>query len=248
MYYKVPEICCQVRTSDRSSVLWSPVNSLPTKTNATRFQVVRWMKDSDQNVWSVDCGSWLVEICLHVYENAGAVEKLGDAFYDTLQASIDKVHRKIAKEKRIIKSKLSSWPLWQNSESWNQPPPGVESNSLEAKANSINDIFASVSKDLPCTSYKYNSLPTDQINTPVPLFMSKMLRKTMVGKAGGPDGSVCIKFSPNITSTFQVCLVPFLAPRFQFSFSGKKQHFQCPLNQITLHYRAQNCNLFLLRQ
>ena len=78
-----------------------------------------------------------------------------------------------------------------NDETTILPPPGIDVNDFEGVANSINDIFASVSKDLePLDTTKLPAyLPDSKPCPTVKEFeVFQMLNKVKVGKAGGPDG------------------------------------------------------------
>ena len=78
-----------------------------------------------------------------------------------------------------------------NTETTIQPPAGIDVNDFEGVANSINDIFASVSKDLePLDTTKLPAyLPDPKPCPTVKEFeVFQMLNKVKVGKAGGPDG------------------------------------------------------------
>ncbi|XP_072021915.1 uncharacterized protein [Amphiura filiformis] len=249
-YYKEPEIYSPVGTSDHSSVLWTPLNSLPSKANTTRSRVVRPMKDSNMR----EFGIWIGERnWSEVYEKTSAVEKC-NAFYTTLQEGIDryfpiktmkvhsadkpwmtsyikrliderqqvfhrehrsrkwkrlrnKISREIAKAKkehyktRVQRHKKANPAEWykqikvmanlSNSESTIQPPPGVDANDFEAVANSINNIFASVSNDLDVLdtaklpAYRPDPNPCPTVHD---YEVYEMLKKIKIGKAGGPDG------------------------------------------------------------
>ena len=78
-----------------------------------------------------------------------------------------------------------------NTETTIQPPPGIDVSGFEGVANSINDIFASVSKDLePLDTTKLPAyLPDSKPCPTVKEFeVFKMLNKVKVAKAGVPDG------------------------------------------------------------
>lgn len=119
----------------------------------------------------------------------------------------NKIRREIVKAKqehyksRVQRHKKANPAEWykqiklmanlKNSESCIQPPLGADSNNFQAMSNTINDTFASVSKDLEALDT--SKLPTyrpDQHPSPTVqnYEVYNMLRKTKVGKAGGPDG------------------------------------------------------------
>ena len=121
-----------------------------------------------------------------------------------LRNKIKRVINKAKKEyykTRVQRHKLANPAKWyeqikimtnlNKTDSTIQPPPDVDPNDYKAVADSINDHFASISKDLkPLDTTKLPPYRPDPNPCPIvqDFEVHKMLQKTKAGKAGGPDG------------------------------------------------------------
>ncbi len=140
----------------------------------------------------------------------------------------NKVRREIARAKkehyknRVQRHKKANPGEWykqiklmtnlSKSETTIQPPPGVDVNDYKSVANSINDVFVSVSKDLdPLDTSKLPAyLPDPKPSPTVEEFeVYQMLNKIKAGKAGGPDGisaRLIREFSYELANRLQIFL------------------------------------------